>query len=179
MVIMLMSTADMQLRGSHRSSRRNGCLKTKPLVEVYMRALLIGVAIAVVIGTITVVAISVQRQDKGPQARLGPSEAEQSRAEEQAVHKSAPPQQLSEAQIRRYQEQLDKAGFSTGAEKGLITPQTEAALRAYQEKYGLPKTGLLDEATQRSLMAAQTPTPGRPTEGESVPGGTAPSGSPR
>ena len=50
-----------------------------------------------------------------------------------------------------------------------MTPQTEAALRAYQGKYGLPVTGMLDEATQRSLTAGQTPTPGRPTEGESMP----------
>jgi peptidoglycan hydrolase-like protein with peptidoglycan-binding domain len=57
--------------------------------------------------------------------------------------------------------------------------ETEAALRAYQAKYGLPVTGELDDATQRSLVAGQTPTPGRPTEGESIPGGTAPGGSPR
>jgi murein L,D-transpeptidase YcbB/YkuD len=144
-----------------------------------MRALLIGVAIAVVIGTVAVVAISVQWRDNAPQAKLGPSESQQNRAEEQAVQKSAPPQQLSEVQIRRYQEQLDKEGFSTGSEKGTMTPQTEAALRAYQEKYGLPTTGVLDDATQRSLVAGQTPTPGKPTEGQSVPGGTAPSGSPR
>jgi peptidoglycan hydrolase-like protein with peptidoglycan-binding domain len=60
-----------------------------------------------------------------------------------------------------------------------MTPQTEAALRAYQQRYGLPTTGRLDEATQRSLAAGQMPTPGRPTEGESIPGGTAPGGSPR
>jgi peptidoglycan hydrolase-like protein with peptidoglycan-binding domain len=74
---------------------------------------------------------------------------------------------------------LDTAGFPTGTDKGAMTPQTEAALRAYQGKNGLPVTGMLDEATQRSLTAGQTQTPGRPTEGESMPGGTAPSGSPR
>ena len=61
-----------------------------------------------------------------------------------------------------------------------MTPQTEAALRAYQGKYGLPVTGIFDEATQRSLTAGETLEPGRPTvEGTSMPGGTAPSGSPR
>jgi peptidoglycan hydrolase-like protein with peptidoglycan-binding domain len=144
-----------------------------------MRALLITFAIAVVVGAVVLVGLSVQWQDSAPQENLGPSEAQQNRAQEYAVHKDTPPQQLNETQIRRYQEQLDVEGFPTGSEKGAITLQTEAALRAYQAKYGLPVTGEFDDATQRSLVAGQTPTPGRPTEGESMPGGTAPSGSPR
>jgi peptidoglycan hydrolase-like protein with peptidoglycan-binding domain len=144
-----------------------------------MRTLLIAVALVVVVGAVALVALSVRRQGHTPQGTLGPSEAQQNRAAEHAVQKSAPPQQLSETQIRGYQEQLDTAGFPTGAEKGTITPQTEVALRAYQQHNGLPMTGVFDEATQRSLAAGQTPTPGRPTAGESMPGGTAPSGSPR
>jgi peptidoglycan hydrolase-like protein with peptidoglycan-binding domain len=144
-----------------------------------MRGLLITLAIAAFVGAVALVGLSVQWRDNTPQGNLGPSEAQQERAQEQAVQKSVPPQQLNEAQIRRYQEQLDVKGFPTGSEKGALTLQTEAALRAYQQKYGLPITGELDEATQRSLVAGQSPTPGRPTEGESIPGGTAPSGSPR
>jgi peptidoglycan hydrolase-like protein with peptidoglycan-binding domain len=144
-----------------------------------MRALLITVALVVIVGAVALIGFSVRWPATAPQDNLGPSEAQQNRAEEQAVHKSVPAQQLTEAQIRLYQEQLEMAGFATGAEKGTMTPETEAALRAYQESYGLPVTGILDEATQRSLVAAKTPTPGRPTEGESVPGGTAPRGSPR
>jgi peptidoglycan hydrolase-like protein with peptidoglycan-binding domain len=142
-----------------------------------MRMFLIALAVIVVIGAVALVGISVQWRDHTPQAELGPSEAQQNRAEERTVQKSTPPQQLHEAQIRRYQEQLEAEGFPTGSEKGNITPET--ALRAYQQKNGLPTTGELDEATQRSLVAGHTPTPGRPTEGQSVPGGTAPSGSPR
>jgi peptidoglycan hydrolase-like protein with peptidoglycan-binding domain len=144
-----------------------------------MRGVLVVLAVIVVIGAVTLVGISVQWRDRTPQTDLGPSEAQQNRAEERTVQKSVPPQQLNEAQIRRYQEQLEAEGFSTGSEKGNITPQTEAALRAYQQKHGLATTGELDEATQRSLVTGQTPTPGRPTEGQSVPGGTAPRGSPR
>jgi peptidoglycan hydrolase-like protein with peptidoglycan-binding domain len=144
-----------------------------------MRVFLIALAIVVVVGAVALVGISVQWRDNTAQETLGPSEAQQNRAEEQAVRKSAPPQQLNETQIRRYQERLDAEGFSTGSEKGNITPETEAALRAYQRKNGLPATGTLDEATQRSLVAGQMPTPSRPTEGQSVPGGDAPSGSPR
>ena len=144
-----------------------------------MRALLIVIAVAVVIGAVVFVATSVQWRGYPSQSDLGPSEAQQNRAEQRAVRKSTAPQPLTEVQIRLYQEQLDTAGFPTGTDKGVMTPQTEAALRTYQGKYGLPVTGLLDEATQRSLTAGQTQTPGRPTEGESVPGGTAPIGSPR
>jgi peptidoglycan hydrolase-like protein with peptidoglycan-binding domain len=144
-----------------------------------MRGLLITLAIAALIGAVALVGLSVQWRDNVAQEDLGPSEAQQIREQEYAVQKSVPPQQLNETQIRRYQEQLDAAGFPTGSEKGSLTPQTEAALRAYQEKHGLPITGELDDATQRSLVAGQMPTPGRPTEGESIPGGTAPRGSPR
>lgn len=144
-----------------------------------MRALLITVALVVIVGAIALVGFSVRWPATAPRDNFGPSEAQQNRAEEHAVRKSVPEQQLTEAQIRRYQEQLETAGFATGAEKGTMTPETEAAVRAYQESYGLPVTGILDEATQRSLVAAKTPVPGRPTEGESVPGGTAPHGSPR
>jgi Putative peptidoglycan binding domain len=144
-----------------------------------MRTLLIVVAIAAVVGAAVLVGISAQWRASAPEGERGPSEAQQNRAEEYAVRKSIPPEQLNEVQIRRYQERLDAEGFPTGSEKGALTPQTEAALRGYQAKYGLPVTGTLDDATQRSLVAGQTPTPGRPTEGQSVPGGTAPAGSPR
>jgi Putative peptidoglycan binding domain len=144
-----------------------------------MRALLITLAVAVVVGAAVLVGLSVQWQDHSAQDQLGPSEAQQNQAQEQALQRSISPEQLSPAQIRRYQEQLDAEGFTTGSEKGAMTPQSVAALRAYQRKYGLRNTGELDEATQRSLVAGQMPTPGRPTEGESVPGGSAPSGDPR
>lgn len=144
-----------------------------------MRALLIVMAVVVVIGAVVFMATSVRWRGDPSQSDLGPSEAQQNRAEQHAVQKSTAPQTLTEVQIRGYQEQLDTAGFPTGTDKGAMTPQTEAALRAYQGKNGLPVTGMLDEATQRSLTAGQTQTPGRPTKGESMPGGTAPSGSPR
>ncbi len=35
---------------------------------------------------------------------------------------------------------------------GIFDAQTEAALLAYQEKYGLPQTGLLDETTRNALV---------------------------
>ena len=144
-----------------------------------MRTLLITLTIVIFVGAAVLVGLSVRWQDNVSEPQLGPSEAQQNRAEERVVRKSVPPEQLNQAQIRHYQERLDSRGFPTGAEKGTLTPETEEALRAYQQKYGLPVTGELDNATQRSLQAGQMPAPGRPTEGESIPGGTAPGGSPR
>jgi peptidoglycan hydrolase-like protein with peptidoglycan-binding domain len=144
-----------------------------------MRTFLIAIVIVMIVGAVGLVAVSVRWQRSAPPGELGPSEAQQNRAEEAAVRKSAPPQELGETQIRRFQEQLDTAGFPTGPEKGIITPQTEEALRGYQRSNGLPVTGALDEATQRSLSAGQAREPGKPTHGESLPGGTAPGGSPR
>jgi peptidoglycan hydrolase-like protein with peptidoglycan-binding domain len=144
-----------------------------------MRTLLIVITIVIVVAAAGFIAVSVRWQRPTPPGALGPSEAQQNRAEESAVRKSELPQQLGETQIRHFQEQLDTAGFPTGSEKGTITPQTEGALRAYQRSNGLPVTGALDAATQRSLSAGQTREPGKPTHGQSMPGGTAPGGSPR
>src|SRR5262245_41628170 len=76
----------------------------------YMRAFLIAFAVVVFVGAVALVSLSVQWPDNTSPDRLGPSEAQQNRAQEQVVQKSAPPEQLSETQIRRYQEQLDEKG---------------------------------------------------------------------
>jgi hypothetical protein len=43
-------------------------------------------------------------------------------------------------------------GFDPGSTDGTFGRQTEAALRAYQQAYRLPRTGRLDEATLGSLL---------------------------
>jgi mannosyl-glycoprotein endo-beta-N-acetylglucosaminidase len=50
------------------------------------------------------------------------------------------------------QRQLKALGFNPGNVDGNFGPQTEAALRAYQQKYRLPETGKADETTLRSLL---------------------------
>ena len=116
-----------------------------------MRALLIVMAVVVVIGAVVFMATSVRWRGDPSQSDLGPSEAQQNRAEPHAVQKSMAPQTLTEVQIRGYQEQLDTAGFPTGTDKGAMTPQTEAALRAYQGKYALPVTGMLNEGQSKKV----------------------------
>jgi hypothetical protein len=55
------------------------------------------------------------------------------------------------------QERLKAAGFDPGYLDGVIGPRTRDALRRYQASQGLPATGLLDEPTQRVLLATDCP----------------------
>jgi peptidoglycan hydrolase-like protein with peptidoglycan-binding domain len=54
--------------------------------------------------------------------------------------------------LRQAQRQLKALGFEPGSMDGTFGPQTEAALKAYQQAYRLPQTGRLDEVTLRSLL---------------------------
>jgi peptidoglycan hydrolase-like protein with peptidoglycan-binding domain len=55
--------------------------------------------------------------------------------------------------IRQAQQQLKAAGFDPGPVDGHLGSSTRAALSNYQAAHSLPKTGKLDQATRRSLMA--------------------------
>jgi len=61
-------------------------------------------------------------------------------------------QVLDQDLVRDAQRQLKALGFNPGAVDGNYGPQTEAALRAYQQAYRLPETGRLDDVTLRSLL---------------------------
>jgi peptidoglycan hydrolase-like protein with peptidoglycan-binding domain len=64
---------------------------------------------------------------------------------------------LTKDQIRLAQERLKAEGFDPGPVTGELTPQTETALRQYQEKQSLPVSGALDEATLRELQLSLPP----------------------
>jgi peptidoglycan hydrolase-like protein with peptidoglycan-binding domain len=59
---------------------------------------------------------------------------------------------LTAGDIQVAQENLREFGFDPGPVKGVFTPETQAAVRAYQARYGLAVTGLLDRATRRGLL---------------------------
>ena len=76
---------------------------------------------------------------------------------------------------------LKEKGFNIGGRaNGQMTPQTKAALSAYQKSVGLPQTGQLDQATVNKMMgerqskaaptmgnlAQQRPGGGGPTAGD-------------
>jgi peptidoglycan hydrolase-like protein with peptidoglycan-binding domain len=52
--------------------------------------------------------------------------------------------QIAEARLRDF-------GFDPGPGDGVFTAQTQAAVRAFQARYGLPVSGLLDRATREEL----------------------------
>src|ERR687892_113816 len=54
--------------------------------------------------------------------------------------------------IQVAQEHVRAFGFDPGPVQGVFTAQTQAAVEAYQARYGLPVTGLLDEATRRQVL---------------------------
>jgi peptidoglycan hydrolase-like protein with peptidoglycan-binding domain len=61
-------------------------------------------------------------------------------------------QLLTKDQIQLAQERLKAEGFDPGPVNGVLNTQTEAAIREYQQKQGIPPSGALDEATLRELQ---------------------------
>jgi peptidoglycan hydrolase-like protein with peptidoglycan-binding domain len=59
---------------------------------------------------------------------------------------------LTPGDIQVAQENLREFGFDPGPVNGVFTPETQAAVRAYQARYGVEVTGLLDRATRRGLL---------------------------
>ncbi len=63
-----------------------------------------------------------------------------------------PAQGILEAQIA-----MARLGISSGSIDGRVGPQTRAALRAFQQKAGLPLTAELDDATKGKLLLCTPP----------------------
>ncbi len=76
-----------------------------------------------------------------------------------------PPEQrvlLSKTQIEQVQKRLQAEGYDPGPLDGTMNAQTEAALRAYQQREGLGVSGALDGATLKQLqLEFPTSTPGQ------------------
>jgi peptidoglycan hydrolase-like protein with peptidoglycan-binding domain len=52
---------------------------------------------------------------------------------------------------------LKEFGFDPGPVDGMFTDQTQAAVRAFQARYGLPVSRLLDHATRLELLPGLHP----------------------
>jgi len=59
---------------------------------------------------------------------------------------------LTSGDIQVAQGHLRALGFDAGPVNGIFTPQTQAAVRAFQATYGFPVSGLLDHATRLELL---------------------------
>ena len=67
---------------------------------------------------------------------------------------------LTRDQIRQVQERLKAEGVDPGPADGVMHPQTEAALRQYQQKHGLAVSSAADEATLKRLQIRLPTSPG-------------------
>ena len=59
---------------------------------------------------------------------------------------------ITKDNLKLIQERLKAEGVYTGPVNGEMNAQTEAALRAYQEKQGIAVSGAADEATLKQLQ---------------------------
>ena len=59
---------------------------------------------------------------------------------------------LTPGEIHVAEAHLQDFGFDPGPVDGIFTAQTQAAVRAFQARYGLPVSGLLDRATRMELV---------------------------
>ena len=59
---------------------------------------------------------------------------------------------LNRGDIQVAEAHLQDFGFDPGPVDGIYTVQTKAAARAYQARYGLPVSGLLDYTTRLQLI---------------------------
>jgi peptidoglycan hydrolase-like protein with peptidoglycan-binding domain len=68
---------------------------------------------------------------------------------------------LTRGDIQLAEEHLRDFGFDPGPVDGLLTAQTRAAVRAFQARYGLPVSGLLDYPTRLELVPGVDPKRGQ------------------
>jgi peptidoglycan hydrolase-like protein with peptidoglycan-binding domain len=59
---------------------------------------------------------------------------------------------LTRGDIQVAESHLQDFGFDPGPIDGIYTVETQAAVRNYQARYGLPATGLLDYTTRLQLI---------------------------
>ena len=67
---------------------------------------------------------------------------------------------ITPANLKLVQQRLQAEGVYAGPIDGEMNAQTEAALRAYQAKQGLPSSGAPDEATLKELQITLPASPG-------------------
>lgn len=72
----------------------------------------------------------------------------------------APDRLLSRGDIQIAEQHLQGFGFDPGPIDGIFTAETQAAVRAFQARYGLPVSGLLDYSTREELQLGLDPSRG-------------------
>jgi hypothetical protein len=83
-----------------------------------------------------------QRQPAQPQGMQGPSSGQQA---------AISPSRLNRTEVRHIQQALDTKGFSTRSTDGRWGPETEAALRKFQQQQNIEGNGQLNHETLAAL----------------------------
>jgi peptidoglycan hydrolase-like protein with peptidoglycan-binding domain len=76
-------------------------------------------------------------------------------------------QPASRSEIQQAQQQLKSQGLYRGTADGVMGPETQTALRAFQRQNGLPQTAQLDQQTSTRLSGSGT---GQSNMGQSTTG---------
>jgi peptidoglycan hydrolase-like protein with peptidoglycan-binding domain len=71
--------------------------------------------------------------------------------------RAAPDRLLTRGDIHMAEARLKAFGYNPGPVDGIFTAQTQAAVRAFQARYGLPVSGWLDRATREELKLGVDP----------------------
>ena len=69
----------------------------------------------------------------------------------------APDRMLAAGDVQVAEAHLRDFGYDPGPVDGVFTAETQAAVRGYQRRYGLPVSGLLDQATRQELLPGLDP----------------------
>lgn len=62
---------------------------------------------------------------------------------------------LTSDRIQQVQQALQRKGFDPGPIDGVLGPMTREAVRGYQDRYGMPATGEIDNQTLYALGGAE------------------------
>ena len=108
-------------------------------------------------GTQTPQTMTAPGQSTGPQANMGQMN-------------QGTQQPASRSEIQQAQQQLKSQGLYRGTADGVMGPETQTALRAFQRQNGLPQSAELDQQTSTRLSGsgAGQSTTGMPNGGQSM-----------
>ena len=87
----------------------------------------------------------------GPALAAGDSAKRNMQQQGASAGASSGQMQHDKSTIREAQERLNQLGYDVGEPDGMMGPQTQAALRKYQEEQGLSTSGHLDSQTVAKL----------------------------
>ncbi len=104
------------------------------------------VAIAGAVSLVSVPAWAAGDRETGATQQPGAAQYQMERQPGQEMH-----QQISSEQIRQVQQKLQEEGHNPGPIDGVWGPQTQAAVRDFQQQNNLQATGQLDQRTMQEL----------------------------